>query len=152
MKYLKLFLENFSENEYGIFYLKTVFPRGHKLEWLNYLHIESGIPDDLLDKINVVADEINFKSGIIIPLDKSIQPGCVTTSEIVEEVANEVYQKFCDIFERLTGDKDCIRLVWGIGEIDNVDKDTTHHLNSYPIVIKVGRFLDSSKEPGIFKV
>ena len=152
MKYLKLFLENFSENEYGIFYLKTVFPRGHKLEWLNYLHIESGIPDDLLDKINVVADEINFKSGIIIPLDKSIQPGCVTTPEIIEEVVNEVYQKFCDIFEKLTGEKDCIRLVWGIGEITNVDKYTTHYLDNYPIVVKVGRFLDSSKEPGIFKV
>jgi hypothetical protein len=152
LKYLNLFLENFSEKEYGIFYLKTVFPRGHKLEWLNYLHIQNRIPKDLLDEIKLVSNEINSKKGIIIPMDKSIDPGCVTTPETIEQIANEVYQKFCDIFEKLTGDKDCIRLVWGIGEIKNVDQDTTHHLNSYPIVVKVGRLLDSSKKSGIFNV
>ena len=140
--------------EYGIFYLKTVFPKGHRLEWLNYLHISKSMPKDLSDELNLLVSEINSKDGIIIRMDKGVDPGCVTTSEIIEEVSNEVYNRFCDIFEKLTSDnvKDCIRLVWGIGEMENINYKSTHYLPAYPIVIKVGRFLDSSKKPGIFKV
>ena len=140
--------------EYGIFYLKTVFPKGHRLEWLNYLHISKSMPKDLSDELNLLVSEINSKNGIIIRMDKGVDPGCVTTSEIIEEVSNEVYNRFCDIFEKLTSDnvKDCIRLVWGIGEMENINYKSTHYLPAYPIVIKVGRFLDSSKKPGIFKV
>jgi len=140
--------------EYGIFYLKTVFPKGYRLEWLNYLHISKSMPKDLSDELNLLVSEINSKNGIIIRMDKGVDPGCVTTSEIIEEVSNEVYNRFCDIFEKLTSDnvKDCIRLVWGIGEMENINYKSTHYLPAYPIVIKVGRFLDSSKKPGIFKV
>ena len=140
--------------EYGIFYLKTVFPKGHRLEWLNYLHISKSMPKDLSDELNLLVSEINSKNGIIIRMDKGVDPGCVTTSEIIEEISNEVYNRFCDIFEKLTSDnvKDCIRLVWGIGEMENINYKSTHYLPAYPIVIKVGRFLDSSKKPGIFKV
>ena len=140
--------------EYGIFYLKTVFPKGHRLEWLNYLHISKSMTKDLSDELNLLVSEINSKDGIIIRMDKGVDPGCVTTSEIIEEVSNEVYNRFCDIFEKLTSDnvKDCIRLVWGIGEMENINYKSTHYLPAYPIVIKVGRFLDSSKKPGIFKV
>lgn len=138
--------------DYGIFYLKTVFPKGHKLEWLNYVYLSRSLPKDLSEEIDSIANDINSREGIVIDLDRAIHPGCVTLPEIVEEVANEVYNRFCKIFEKITGDKDCIRLVWGIGEINNVNKDTTHHLDSYPIIVKVGRFLDSSKKSGIYKV
>jgi len=140
--------------EYGVFYLKTVFPKGHRLEWLNYLHISKYMPKDLSDELNLLVSEINSKNGIIIPMDKGVDPGCVTTPEIIEEVANEVYNRYCEIFERLTSDnvKDCIRLVWGIGEMEDVNYKSTHYLPSYPIMIKVGRFLDSSKKSGIYKV
>jgi hypothetical protein len=140
--------------EYGIFYLKTVFPKGHRLEWLNYLHISKSMPKDLSDELNLLVSEINSKNGIIIPMDKGVDPGCVATPEIIEEVANEVYNRYCEIFERLTSDnvKDCIRLVWGIGEMEDVNYKSTHYLPSYPIMIKVGRFLDSSKKSGIYKV
>jgi hypothetical protein len=112
------------------------------------------MPKDLSDELNLLVSEINSKNGIIIPMDKGVDPGCVTTIEIIEEVSNEVYNRFCEIFERLTRDnvKDCIRLVWGIGEMENINYKSTHYLPAYPIVIKVGRFLDSSKKPGIFKV
>ncbi len=140
--------------EYGIFYLKTIFPKGHRLEWLNYLHISKSMPKDLSDELNLLVSEINSKDGIIIRMDKGVDPGCVTTPEIIEKVSNEVYNRFCDIFEKLTSDnvKDCIRLVWGIGEMENINYKSTHYLPAYPIVIKVGRFLDSSKKSGIFKV
>jgi hypothetical protein len=140
--------------EYGVFYLKTVFPKGHRLEWLNYLHISKSMPKDLSDELNLLVSEINSKNGIIIPMDKGVDPGCVTSPEIIEEVSNEVYNRFCEIFERLTSDnvKDCIRLVWGIGEMENINYKSTHYLPPYPIMIKVGRFLDSSKKPGIYKI
>lgn len=140
--------------EYGIFYLKTVFPKGHRLEWLNYLGISKYIPKDLSNEIDLLISDINSKQGIIIPMDKGVDAGCVTTPEIIEEISNEVYNRFCQIFEKITSDnvKDCIRLVWGIGEIENVNYKSTHYLPAYPIMIKIGRFLDSSKKPGIFKV
>ena len=140
--------------EYGVFYLKTVFPKGHRLEWLNYLHISRVIPKDLSDELDLLVSDINSKEGIIIPMGKGVDPGCVTEPEIIEEVANEVYNRYCEIFERLTSDNvnDCIRLVWGIGEMDSVDYKSTHDLPAYPIMIKVGRFLDSSKKSGIYKV
>ncbi len=108
--------------EYGIFYLKTVFPKGHRLEWLNYLHISRVIPKDLSDELDSLVSDINSRNGIVIPMDKGVDPGCVTEPEIIEEVANEVYNRYCEIFERLTSDnvKDCIRLVWGIGEMEDV--------------------------------
>jgi len=139
--------------EYGVFYLKTVFPKGHRLEWLNYLHISRAIPKDLSVELDLLISEINSKEGIIIPMDKGVDPGCVTVPEIIEEVANEVYNRYCEIFERLTSDnvKDCIRLVWGIGEMEDVNYKSTHDLPAYQIMIKVGRFLDSSKKSGIYK-
>ena len=41
---------------------------------------------------------------------------------------------------------------WGIGEMENVNYISTHDLPAYPIMVKVGRFLDSSKKAGIYKV
>lgn len=140
--------------EYGVFYLKTVFPKGHRLEWLNYLHISSALPKDLSDELNLLVSDINSKDGIVIPMDKGVDPGCVTKPEIIEDVANEVYNRFCEIFEKLTSDnvKNCIRLVWGFGEIEDVNYESTHYLPAYPIMIKIGRFLDSSNMSGIYKV
>jgi hypothetical protein len=139
--------------DYGVFYLKTVFPKGHRLEWMNYLHISNLLPEDLSVELKQLVYDINSKEGIVIPMDKGVDPGCVTIPEIIEDTANEVYNRFCEIFERLTSgnEKNCIRLVWGIGQIENVDYESTHDLPAYPIMKKVGRLLDSSKESGIFK-
>jgi len=138
--------------EYGIFYIKTVFPKGHKLEWLNYLQIGKYMPKDLSDLLGELVMDVNSKEGIIIPMDKSINAGCVTQPDVIEEIVNNVYNSYCNIFEKLTGDIDCIRLVWGIGEMDNVDYKSVHELPSYPIIVKIGRFLDSSKSYGIYQI
>jgi hypothetical protein len=57
------------------------------------------------------------------------------------------------MMEKLTGESNCIRLVYGVGELPvcNV-KETTHQIGSFPLMIKVGRSLDHGTEPGIFKV
>lgn len=148
MKYLKKY-----NDEYGVFYLKPVFPKGHKLQWLNYARGKTA--EDLDKEINDLTDRINtqYSKDIYIPLNNNLQPGCATTPEMVEEIANDVYTSMNDIFKRLTGDTDVIRLVYGVGLMNLSKSDTNlHHLESFPILISVGHKLDSSKEPGIYRV
>ena len=95
-----------------------------------------------------------------------IIPGCVSKPEMIEEIANEIYQGMLNIFKKIAGEENCIRLVYGIGDIDQDhlenDVDSAHEIGNYPIMIKIGHFLDygpagkkSGKNdytPGIFKV
>jgi len=36
--------------------------------------------------------------------------------------------------------------------MSSVDYESTHYLPSYPVMVKVGRFLDESDETGIYKI
>jgi hypothetical protein len=58
-------------------------------------------------------------------MDNSIVPGCTTEPEVIEEVANDIYNGMLDIFKRLSGDENCIRLVYGIGELPEDHIKTT---------------------------
>lgn len=140
-------------NEYGVFYIKPVFPKGHKLQWLNYSRGKTAT--DLDTEITDLVDRINtqYSDDIYIPLNNSLNPGCATEPKMIETIAKDVYNSFNDIFKRLTGDEDVFRLVYGIGVMDLTENDTNlHHLKSYPILVKVGHELDSSDEPGIYRV
>jgi len=153
--------------EYGILYAKVVFPRTHKLEWLAHCHLTNILPKDLQTEIRRLSNDINqkWKDSIVIPMDNSIMPGCTTEPEVIEEVANDIYKGMLDIFKRLSGDENCIRLVYGTGELDEEHIKTvvsTHEIGSFPIMVKIGHFLDYGEsgksygrftyEPGIFKV
>jgi len=50
------------------------------------------------------------------------------------------------------GIKDCVRCVYSIGELSNINVDSTHHLGPDEVMINLGRYLDSSDEPGLFNV
>lgn len=149
--------------EYGIFYAKPLFPRGHKLEWLN--HAFGQMPKDLSEMIKDLAKSINeeYSDNIIIPLDNNTTPGIVTEPEVIEEVANLVYDGFNQIFNDLVGESNCYVLVWSIGEMGDPneiikqstrikDIPTLHNVEQYPVLIKVGNKINSIKEPGIYKV
>mgnify|MGYP003339710244 CR=1 FL=1 len=133
--------------EYGVLYAKTCFPVGHKLNWLTYCNLWNFLPKDLQTELSSLSEHINskFKDVIVIPMDKSITPGCVTKPEAIEVVANEIYLGMNKIFEKLVGESDVIRLVYGIGEFPDgwmEDVSSTHEIGSFPIMIKVGHFLD----------
>ena len=49
------------------------------------------------------------------------------------------------------GIPDTVRTVYTIGELDNVDKESTHYLHG-KTMIKLGRFLDESDETGIYEI
>jgi hypothetical protein len=144
--------------EYGVLYAKVNFPNGHKYEWLRHCFLTKMLPIELQSEINNLSKEINekYKDDIIIPMDSNINPGCVTTKESVEEIAKSIYNGLFDIYKRLTGDENCIILVYGVGDMDQYNIEnlykSTHEVGYYPIIVKVGRYLDGLKEPGIYTV
>ena len=112
-----------------------------------------GTPKSFQINSKEIADDINSKysSDIVIPMDVDVHPGCTTTPEKVEEIATDMYNQFCELAER-QGIPNSIRCVYSVGEMDKVDYESTHYLPPYPVMVKVGRFLDESDEPGIFKI
>lgn len=155
--------------EYGILYAKVVAPDGNKLRWLSHCGLGVDIlPKDLQKELISLVERINseYKDVIVIPMDKRIMPGCVTKPEAIEEVAQSIYDGMNQMIEKLTGEKNTIRLVYGVGDLDEDWMEnhvkSAHEIGSYPIMVKIGHFLDyglSGKksgtfcyEPGLFKV
>jgi hypothetical protein len=78
--------------------------------------------------------------------------------------AKSIYDGMNQMIEKLTGEKNTIRLVYGVGDLDEEieNEESTHYIGAYPIMIKIGHFLDygpagkkSHKycyDPGLFKV
>ena len=137
--------------EYGVIYIK-VCPEGPG-EWIKYCHILSSTPISFQQNVKQIVSDINTKysDSIVIPMDIDVHPGCTTTPESVEEIATDMYNQFCELAER-QGIPNSIRCVYSVGELSNVEVDSTHHLGNYEVMVRVGRFLDESDEPGIFRV
>ena len=138
---------------YGVVYVKICPPKGHNAEWIKYCHILSSTPTSLQSNIRQIVNKINsdYKDSIVIPMDITVHPGCTTTYESVEEISNKIYSMYVEMMDRQDV-PDCVRCVYSVGELSNIDVDSTHHLGSDEVMIELGRFLDSSDEPGIFKV
>jgi len=137
--------------EYGVIYVK-ICPKGPD-EWIKYCRILSSLPMSFQQNVVEIANSINSKysTDIVIPMDITVHPGCTTTPEKVEEVATDMYNQFLELAERQRI-PNSIRCVYSVGELSNVDVKSTHRLNSDEVMIKLGRFLDESDEPGIYKI
>jgi len=98
-------------------------------------------------------------------MDKRIMPGCTTTPEAIDEVAKSIYDGMNEMMEKLTGQTNTIRLVYGIGELEEdwiETVESTHEIGGYPIMIKIGHFLDHGHagkksgnycyDPGLYRV
>lgn len=153
--------------EYSLIYAKPVFPKGHRLEWLTHCYITNILPKDLQFEIKSLSDRINleFKDDIVIPMDNRINPGCVTTPESCDVISKEIFDGMNNIFKKLTGDDNIIRLVYGIDEMDEKwisTVTTAHEIGNCKLTVTIGHFLDygpagktSGKNdytPGIFKI
>ncbi len=139
--------------EYGVIYIKICPKKGSPGEWIKYCHILSSTPISFQQNVKSIADDINTKysDSIVIPMDINVHPGCTTTSESVEEIATDMYNQFCELVER-QGISNSIRCVYSVGELSNVDVDSTHSLGNDEVMVKLGHFLDESDEPGIYKI
>jgi len=142
--------------EYGVLYAKVCVPRENKIHWLGHCAMYNILPKDLKREIKILSENINkkYKDSIVIPMDKRIMPGITTNPEVIEQVAQDIFDGMNLMMEKITGDMNCIRLVWGIGEMDEEieDRESSHMIGNYPIMIKVGQTLDHGWKPGIFKV
>lgn len=142
--------------EYGVLYAKVCVPRENKIHWLGHCAMYNILPKDLKREIKILSENINkkYKDSIVIPMDKRIMPGITTNPEVIEQVAQDIFDGMNLMMEKITGDTNCIRLVWGIGEMDEEieDRESSHMIGNYPIMIKVGQTLDNGWKPGIFKV
>ncbi len=139
--------------EYGVIYIKICPKEGTPGEWIKYCQILSATPKSFQKNAENIANNINTKysDNIIIPMDIDVHPGCTTTPEVVEEVATDMYNQFCELAER-QGVPNSIRCAYSVGELSNVEVDSTHHLGNDEVMVRVGRFLDESDEPGIYKI
>jgi hypothetical protein len=139
--------------EYGVIYIKICPKKGSPGEWIKYCHILSSTPISFQQNVKSIADDINTKysDSIVIPMDIDVHPGCTTKTESVEEVATDMYNQFCELVER-QGIPNSIRCVYSVGELSNVNVDSTHSLGNDEVMVKLGHFLDESDEPGIYKL
>ncbi len=139
--------------EYGVIYIKICPEKGSPGEWIKYCHILSSTPLSFQQNAKEIADNINSKysDSIVIPMDIDVHPGCTTLPESVEEIATDIYNQFCELAER-QGIPNSVRCVYSVGVLSNVDVESTHQLGNDEVVVKVGRFLDESDEPGIYKI
>ena len=139
--------------EYGVIYIKVCPKDGTPGDWIKYCHILSSTPLSFQQNAKEIADNINSKysDSIVIPMDINVHPGCTTLPESVEEIATDVYNQFCELAER-QGIPNSIRCVYSVGELSNVDVESTHQLGNDEVMVKLGHFLDESDEPGIYKI
>ena len=92
-----------------------------------------------------------WNNELCVKFDNRMQPGCLiygTDLEKAKRIAENVYQELkFDIYE--------IVLVYGVGEVSLINKQTVHTCRG-PVFIKVGRTLDmllrESDKEGIFYV
>lgn len=139
---------------YGVIYIKMCPPKGSRLEWIKYAKILSLMPISIQNNIKAISKNINdkYESDLIIKMDKSPNPGCITKPESVDEIANEMFDEFNLMMKRNDIEEDSIRCVYSIGELSNIDVESIHYLRPDDIMVKVGRYLDSSNDPGIYNI
>ena len=138
---------------YGVIYIKICPVEGSKGDWIKYCNTLSSMPKSFQQNVDIIANDINsrYSDDIVIPMDVDVHPGCTTTPEKVEEIANYMYQQYSELCER-QGIPNSVRCVYSVGELESVNVDSTHHLGNDGLMVEIGRFLDDSDEPGIFEL
>jgi len=138
--------------EYGVIYLKLI-PKEGNLSWIKYCHIYGALPIPIQDGIKKVVDTINneYKDDIIIPMGLDAQIGCIVTPESVRKISETIFGMYSVMLHSLDVRPD-VRVVYSVGDINNVNVGSIHQVSHDDVMVKVGRYLDSSDESGIFKI
>lgn len=138
--------------EYGVIYLKLI-PKKGKLSWIKYCHIFSALPEPIQEGIKEVVNHINdkYKDDIIIPMGLDAQLGCVVKSEKVSIISTSIYNMCYNLLSTLFIEPN-IRLVYSVGEINNISVKSIHQVYNDEVIIKVGRYLDKSNDVGMFQI
>ena len=145
-------------DEYGVLYAKYCYPKEHKFHWLGHCNIFNIAPVCIQNEIRLLSKEINLKyqSDIIVNMDISVMPGCVSDKNIIHNIASDIYERMSNIIENNFNEIGRVRIVYGIGTlpkywIENNVK-SAHQIGSFPFMVKLGRTFDKNWESGIFQI
>lgn len=135
--------------EYGVMYIKIV-SGDEKLSWLQYCYIFGALPKQIQRGIKEITDRLNekYKDDLVIPLTYSAQNGCVVNYKQVYRISNDLYYEYFDMLKDIS-DKLSVRLVYSIGEIDNINVKSIHEVDNDDVMVRIGQFLDKYNLPGI---
>jgi hypothetical protein len=136
----------------GVIYLKII-PTSENLEWIKYCHLFSFLPKSMQDAIESTISRFNdkYKEDIIVPLYLDTHPGCIVKSEKVEIIAKDLYDIYNKAIFKFTDEK-CIRCVYSIGDVTDPKSNVSIHQTYGEVLIRVGRYLDSSNKIGLFNI
>ena len=142
--------------EYGVVYSSLTLGTENKYKWLEYCQIPSLLPKDLKLKIDEMVSSINekYSDNLYVKLGSGICDGCICDPECVSDIAKDLFEKTCMLYKEFIKQDDCVKLVYTTGDmLEEIEsEDSIHRVESYPVMIKIGRFLDNLRKPGIFKI
>jgi len=138
--------------EYGVIYIRLI-PKEESIKWIKYCYIYNSLPHPIQDVIKSVTTYINnkYNNSIIIPLGLDSEIGCIVDKEMVNIISNDLYNKYNELLNDISI-KECVRLVYSVGNISNINTNSIHSLHNNDILIKVGRCLDNSNNIEIIQI
>jgi len=138
--------------EYGVIYQRLI-PTESYLSWIKYCYLYGALPILLQEGIKKMVTTINeeYKDDIIVPMGLHAQLGCIVTPNSVNKIAEALFGMYSVMLNSLDVQPN-IRVVYSIGEIKNINVDSIHQVAPDKIMVKVGRYLDSADDIGIFKI
>ena len=139
--------------KYGAMYVKICPEDNQPGNWIKYCYIKSVTPKSFQLGLNSIVNYINttYKDDIIIPMDDNIHPGILTKPDKIYRISKEIYEKFC-ILASEEGIPDSIRCVYSVGDLVDTNVKSIHLLPNSELMIKLGKYLDSSEKSGIFEI
>lgn len=151
MKHLKKFSTKTNLVQGVALYLEPLFLKKYRAVGLhNYKQIKG---EEFVTNWEFVTNKLNkkYKDCFILPLDKTkIIVGCLIDPNCdYESIINEIYNSYSAVAYNE------IKLVYGLGIVDirkNVMGVSLHYVPATEIMVKVGKKLDDTTVPGIFKV
>jgi len=144
------------QKEYGIIYCQVCLPETHGMSWLRWCNSPNILPDFFKKELFSTIESLNqkWKDELIIELDKSPLTTCLTKTGKTEEIAYDIYLHLNDLIKKYSEIEDNIRIVWTESSLPESREEmpSAHMLGNFPGPIRVGTFLQSDNEVGVFKV
>jgi hypothetical protein len=137
--------------ECGVIYMK--FVPSDSASWIKYCYIFSALPKDLKEGIKGMVRTMHkeYIDDMIIPITVDAQLGCLVKPNCVDKIAETLYGMGAVLLNNLNVDPS-VRLVYSIGEIKDVNVRSIHNVKPDGVIVNVGKYLDVSNAPGIFKI
>jgi hypothetical protein len=141
---------------YGIVYAQSCLPEDHFMSWMKWCNMPAILPAEFKAELEAVVKKLNEKwaDDIYLPINASPMPTCLCKPEVAEEIAKDIHKEFNLFLSPYSEEKHNMRVVWTTGEMnDEVEYSTSAHgLGSHKPAVRIGLFLQSKSDCGVFRV